>query len=134
MHRRQTSKPRAPYQPEKDSFGLVIARVAEGDDMSVETLAGALEEPVPRDARSRFDRLMVASGSSGDVFSLDENRPAEGRGEPEAELLVLLGSATQLMIEVRQTNHIQLTGRGKIAEQPRQGHGVRPTRQRDDDA
>ena len=72
--------PRGPAprsQPQQEGFGLIVARVAERDDVGGEVRAGALEKGVARRMRRVLERSALARARAADVFTLGEKRPAE---------------------------------------------------------
>ena len=134
MHRREASRSRAAEQTEQEGLGLIVARVAEGDDARIETDARPLEKTIARRARGILDRAVLAPRARRDVFTFHAQRPSERRGEVGAESLVTIRGAAQLMIEVGEPNRPQLARRVERPDDMCERDRVRPARQRDRDA
>ena len=120
-------------------LGLVVARVADGDDVRVEMRARPIEERVTRRVRGVLDRSPLAFGTVAHVLALDENGHAE-RARRATRRIVRrdprptagrVGLHAKLMVEMRQPGDGQLAGRFELAQQVHERHRVGAARQRD---
>jgi hypothetical protein len=132
VHRRQTLHAGAPREPQQERLGLVVARVAQRDRLGREMRSGAFEERVSRGAGSRFHGPPFQPGTSCNILTFDADRPAKRFGKPSTEPLVFVCRVSQLMVEMGETGDAQLPLRLKVAQDIREGDGVRPARQRYD--
>ena len=133
MHRREAARPGAPKQTEEEGFGLIVARVAEGDHIRIQTDARPLEKTMARRTRGILDRAVLAPRPRRDVFTFHAQRPPERCGEVGAESLVRIRGGAQLMVEMGEPGRPQLARRVERADEMRQRDRVRSARQRDHD-
>jgi hypothetical protein len=130
VHRGKAAGTGAAGHPQQDRFGLIVARMAERHDVRVETRAGALETCVSGRTGCILDRPSLLPRTRADVLAAGHNRPVERRGKRDGEPLVIGRGRPKLMVEVHQADEAQLAGRVEAAENVRQGHRIRPARDR----
>ncbi len=138
VHRRQPAGPGTAQQAHEKRLGLVVARMADGDDVRIEMRARPIEEGVARAMRSVLERATLAFGALAHVLALDEDGNAKRVGERHAESFVAIraghtgrvGLHAKLVVEVSQPGHGQLAGRFELAQQVHERHRVGAARQR----
>ena len=77
MHRGQPASAGAAQEPQKKRLRLVVARMAERDDIGLEVEARAFEKLVARRASRVFDRTPIASSEGRHVGAIDQERTAD---------------------------------------------------------
>jgi hypothetical protein len=133
VHGRQTLQAGAPREPQEERLGLVVARVAQCDRMSCKKCPSAFEERVSRNAGRRFHGPPFEPGTNRDILPFDADRPANRFRKPFTEPLVFVGRASQLMIEMGETDDAKPPFGLKVAQDVRQRNGIGSARQGDDD-
>ena len=128
MHPGESARSGTAHKAEQNGLRLVVAGVAERDEIRAEMPPGALEEIVAGGARRRLNRLPIRCGTGGDIGAIGEDRHAELRGEGGGVLLVTVGRRAELMVEVGEPGHAQLAARLEIEKQAGQGDGIGPAR------
>src|SRR5437879_5701614 len=124
MHGRQPARTRPANEPQEKRFRLIVARMAERDDLSVQALTRAIEEFVPCGACRILERSALASRTSRDIFRVDDDWKPELGGERRAESLICVRFETKLMIEMRDARDLEIAGRGQLAREMRERHGI----------
>ena len=71
VNRGQAAGTGATHQPQQHRFCLIVARVPDGDDVGLPTLADALEKCVAGLARGLLQRTAPPGGDCGDVTGFD---------------------------------------------------------------
>jgi hypothetical protein len=110
--------------PQQDRFGLIVARVAERDDVRVEVRPRALEPFVPRRTGRVFDRPSIAARTDANVLAAGDDRPIERGRERRGEALVIAGGFSKLMVEMDQAHEAHFSGGVEVAEDVRQRHRI----------
>jgi hypothetical protein len=115
----------AAEQPKEKRLRLIVARVADGDAIRVETCRGSLEKRVADGTRRRLDRRSFFPRPRGDVGRFDLDRHAERGGRSAAERLVRLRRAsTKPVVEVSQTDECELAGALQLGKDVHERHRV----------
>ena len=134
MHRRRARGSGAANEAKEKRFGLVVARVAERDDVGRQVRSSPLEEGVARRARSVFDGASLAFGPRRHILAVRQQRQTKRGGDAFAEALVLVGRGAKLVIEMRQADDLQIARFREGLQQPDERHRIGSARERDDHA
>jgi hypothetical protein len=100
---------------------LIVACVAQGDNVRAEPDPRALEELVARLVAGHFNGSPPAPGARRNILTIHGKRHGQGSGDRCRELFVACSVRPELMVEVRDTHQAQFTGRCELAEE----HGER---------
>jgi hypothetical protein len=120
MHCRQATRPRATKEPQQERLGLIVACVAQRDNISGKVRARSGEKLMTRTAGSVLDRVSFAAGTRTDVLAPDKTRPAKYGSGGLAKLFVAIGILAQLMIEMSDARNDQLARLFKGPQQVRE--------------
>jgi hypothetical protein len=104
---------------EQEGFGLIVARMPEGDEVSAELNPRALQKRVPSGSRGVLDRPALQTGELADIRPIDHERPSQRLSQHDAKRFVAIGFNPQLVIEVSQTNEATLARSIQTLEQVR---------------
>src|SRR5947208_3152508 len=130
----QRTRSGATNQPKQECFGLIVARMAERDHVSVGGRARSLEELVPGGPGGVLDRSPLASRSGGHIPAIHQDRTAQRLGHSAREPLIVGGGRAELMVEVDETGQAQSAGGVEITQDVRERDGVRSARYGGEDA
>ena len=125
---------RAAQEAEQKRLGLIVARVAERDDVGFEAHPRPLEELVARRARGVFERTAPGPGTRRDVVAVRVKRPAKASRQSSAKGLLVVGRRTQLMIEMDDAGDPQLAALRELAQEESERDRIGAARQRDEHA
>src|SRR5207253_2542020 len=123
----------AAQQTQQKRLGLIVARMAGGDEFGAELEPRALEERMARVSRGVFDRSSFARRFATDVLAPGDEWPAELFGQRPAEGFVGVRPIAKLMVEVRDARDLQIARDvipGELAQQVRERHGLAVPRTR----
>ena len=102
MHPGESARSGTAHKAEQNGLRLVVAGVAERDEIRAEMPPGTLQELVTGVPRCRFDGLPVGCGASRNVGSIGDDGHARLRGKGGGMLLVAVGRRPELMVEMRE--------------------------------
>ncbi len=123
---------RAAQQAEQKRLGLIVTRMASGNDIGLELGRDPLEELIPGLPAGILEGSPQPPGARSHVDQIRAKRQPELHRERAAELLVTMGRVAQPVIEVRDARDRELPASLEIAQQPQQRNRIRPARQRDE--
>jgi hypothetical protein len=101
VHGREAARARSADEPKEKRLGLIVARVAERDDVGPKVRSRSRKEFVAGRARRVFNRSFFSGGARRDITAIREEGTFETRSQRGAESLVPPGGLAQLMIEMR---------------------------------
>jgi hypothetical protein len=124
MHAGEAAESGAAREAQQERFRLVVARVADGDDVRAGTQTGALEELVTGGATGILDRTLFPLRARGHIIAVDQERAIERGRDRRRKLLVGAGGCAKLVVEVRQAGQLQLAGGVELVQQMGERHRV----------
>ena len=132
IHCRQPARSRSADQPQQQCLGLVVARVAQRNDVGAKLPPDALEELVSLAPRGVLERPALEPRPRSNVPAIRGKGHVERTRDRSREVLVPFRIAAELMIEVRCPDQTHVASRVELAQDDREGDRVRPAGQRDD--
>ena len=134
VHPGKPARPRAAREAQEDRLRLIVARMAEGDEIRARASPCAIEEGIARRARRVLDRAPFLNRARADRLAIDEKPTAERLRQAADELLVGVGCRAQLMIEMREGDQLQLAFGVELMQDMRERDRIRSARDRRDHA
>ena len=124
---RQPAGPGAPQQPQQHSFGLVVARVPDGDPVGPERLPAPLQGGVPELPGGVLNRASFRGRHTPDLNAFDMGGNAQPTRQRLAERLIALRvRPAQLVVDVHQARYGELASRRELQEHAEQRYRIGP--------